>query len=194
MRKLKLQMQISIDGYVAGPNGEMDWMEWNWDDEIKNYVKGITEPVDCILLGRKLADGFIPTWESRLADPTTADDFAKKMVNTPKIVFSKKLKTVVWDNTELVAGDHVKYINQLKNKPGRDIIVYGGSNFVASLIKDAMIDDYHLFINPTAIGTGMSIFNSLKQNYSLKLMEAKRFSCGIALLHYSADHKSERVT
>ena len=59
MRKLKLQVQISIDGYMAGADGDMDWLEWNWDDELKNYVSEITDPVDCILLGRKLAQGFI---------------------------------------------------------------------------------------------------------------------------------------
>ncbi len=193
MRKLKLQMQISIDGYVAGPNGEMDWMEWNWDEEIKNYVHGITDTVDCILLGRKLADGFIPTWETRLADPATANDFAQKMVDTPKIVFSRKLKEVIWSNTTLADGNHVEFIKQLKNKPGKDIIVYGGSNFVSSLINDGMIDEYHFFINPTAIGKGMSIFDKLNRNYPLKLVDARRFPCGIALVHYVADRKPERV-
>mgnify|MGYP002633797651 CR=1 FL=1 len=63
MRKLKLQIQLSIDGYIAGPNGEMDWMIWNWDDELKNFVTEITESTDTIVLGRKLAQGFIPNWE-----------------------------------------------------------------------------------------------------------------------------------
>ncbi len=60
MRKLKLQMQMSVDGYIAGPQGEMDWVVMDWDDQLKKYVEGITAPVDCILLGRKLAEGFIP--------------------------------------------------------------------------------------------------------------------------------------
>ena len=60
MRKVKLQMQVSVDGFVAGPNGEMDWMAWNWDDELKKHVTDLTEPVDCIIMGRKLAQGFIP--------------------------------------------------------------------------------------------------------------------------------------
>ena len=62
MRKLKLQVQLTVDGYIAGPNGEMDWMVWYWDNELKQYVEEITEPVDCIVLGRKLAQGFIPHW------------------------------------------------------------------------------------------------------------------------------------
>jgi dihydrofolate reductase len=62
VRKLKLQVQMTIDGYMAGPNGEMDWTVWNWDDNLIQYVGDLTEPVDCIVLGRKLAEGFIPHW------------------------------------------------------------------------------------------------------------------------------------
>ena len=69
MRKLKLQVQMSVDGFVAGPNGELDWMVFDWDDELKNYVTEITEPVDTILLGRKMAGGFISHWASVAADP-----------------------------------------------------------------------------------------------------------------------------
>ena len=69
MRKLKLQVQMSIDGYIAGPNGEMDWMEWDWDDKLKQYVGDITASVDCIILGRKLAEGFIPYWSAVAANP-----------------------------------------------------------------------------------------------------------------------------
>lgn len=87
MRKLKLQVQMSLDGYIAGPNSEMDWMEWNWTEDINQYVTGITEPVDYILLGRNLAEGFIPTWEENLSNPEMAP-FAKKMVETPKVVFT----------------------------------------------------------------------------------------------------------
>ena len=84
---------MSLDGYIAGINGEMDWMEWNWDDELKNYVKEITEPVDCIVLGRKLAQGFIPYWASN-----PEQEGADKMNNTPKVVFTKTLDKSEWDN------------------------------------------------------------------------------------------------
>jgi dihydrofolate reductase len=117
MRKLKLQMQITIDGFVAGTNGEMDWMVFDWDDEMKNYVDEITKPVDCIILGRKLAQGFIPSWTSRIANLETADAFAHKMVDTPKIVFSRTLENADWENTKLAKGDSVQEITQLKNNP-----------------------------------------------------------------------------
>jgi dihydrofolate reductase len=105
MRKLKLQVQVSVDGFVAGTNGEMDWMVLDWDDVLKNYVTEITEPVDCIILGRLLAQGFIPTWASMAKDPET-EAFARKMNDTAKIVFSKKLDASDpmvkgWENTTL---------------------------------------------------------------------------------------------
>ena len=78
MRKLKLQVQMTIDGYIAGPNGELDFMVWNWDDELKRYVDTITEPVDCIVLGRKLAEGFIPYWATVAANPNDPEFAAGK--------------------------------------------------------------------------------------------------------------------
>ncbi len=78
MRKLKLQVQITIDGFIAGPNGEMDCMQWDWDDSLKRYVEALTAPVDCLVLGRKLAEGFIPYWASVAADPTNPDVAAGK--------------------------------------------------------------------------------------------------------------------
>ena len=89
-RRLKLQVQMSVDGYIAGPNGEMDWMVWDRDDKIKKYVDELTKPVDTILLGRKMTDGFISHWTDASSKPDDeAYAFAKKMVDTPKIVFSK---------------------------------------------------------------------------------------------------------
>lgn len=73
MRKLKLQVQMTVNGYIAGLNGKMDFMVWNWDDKLKQYINEITEPVDCIILRRKLAEGFIPHWASVAANPDDPD-------------------------------------------------------------------------------------------------------------------------
>ncbi|MEO6734647.1 MAG: dihydrofolate reductase family protein [Ferruginibacter sp.] len=187
MRKLKLQVQMSVDGYIAGTNGEMEWMVWDWDDELKKYVTDLTEPVDCIVLGRKLAEGFIPYWEAVAADPGHAEfDGGKKITETYKVVFTKTLDKSVWDNTDIATGDLVDEINQLKNKEGKDIIVYGGGSFVSALIKAGLIDEFHLLINPTAIGNGMTIFKQLDNNQPLTLVKSASFDCGIALLHYEA--------
>ncbi|MXN92882.1 dihydrofolate reductase [Flavobacterium sp. Sd200] len=181
MRKLKLQVQVSIDGFIAGPNGEMDWMVWNWDDKLKDYVTGLIKDTDCIVLGRKLAEGFIPYWA---ANPE--QEGAEFMNDTHKVVFSKTLEKHDWQNTELANGDLKEEILQLKQQPGRDIIAYGGAGFVSALIKEGLIDEYHLFINPTAIGSGLPIFKELNSMLQLKLLQTTGFECGVVVLSYTS--------
>src|SRR6478735_7830106 len=130
MRKLKLQMQLSVDGYVAGPNGEMDWMSWGWGDDIKRYVNALHQNIDTIVMGRKLADGFIPHWTSA-SQAADADEFTHKMVDLPKIIFSKNLTTSPWENTEVFA-DLVAGIKKLKAADGGDIITYGGASLASA--------------------------------------------------------------
>jgi dihydrofolate reductase len=182
MRILKLQVQMTVDGYIGGPNGEMDWMTFNWDDKLKEYVTALTEPVDTIVLGRKLAEGFIPHWASVAADSNNPEVAAgKKFTDTPKVVFSKTLEESSWSNTDLAKGDLKDEIIKLKKQTGGDIIAYGGATFVSALIQHGLIDEFHLFINPVAIGGGTSIF---KENQSLRLVKATPFDCGIVVLHY----------
>jgi dihydrofolate reductase len=185
MRKLKLQVQMTVDGYIAGPNSEMNWVTFNWDDELKQYVTAITEPVDCIVLGRKLAEGFIPYWASVAANPDDPQFTAgQKFTNTRKIVFTRTLDTSAWANTVLAKGDLVDEITTLKKQDGNDIIAYGGATFVSALIKHGLIDEFHLFINPAAIGNGMSIFKELNSKQDLTLVKSTAFDCGIVVLNY----------
>lgn len=185
MRKVKLQMQISLDGFVAGPNGEMDWMTWNWDDKIKDYVKDLTAPVDTILLGRKMAGGFIGHWAKVALNP---DDegytFGKKMTDTPKVVFTRTLERSEWENTVLAQGDLAAEIGKLKKEEGGDIILYGGAGFVSSMIEANLIDEYHLFVNPAIIGNGLGIFKEVTQRTDLNLVKTTAFDCGIVTLCY----------
>jgi dihydrofolate reductase len=185
MRKLKLQVQMTVDGYIGGPNGEMDWMELNWDDELKQYVADLTESVDCIILGRKLAEGFIPHWTNVAANPDDPEFTAgKKFTDTHKVVFTKTLDQSAWENTVLAKGDLIDEITKLKIQDGKDIIAYGGATFVSALIKQGLIDKYHLFINPTAIGNGISIFKELDSKQNLTFVKSTSFDCGIVVLHY----------
>jgi dihydrofolate reductase len=185
MRKVKLQVQMTVDGYIAGLNGEMDCMVWNWDDALKQYVNDITEPVDCIILGRKLAEGFIPYWATVAANPDDPECTAgKKFTDTPKVVFTKTLEKSAWGNTVLAKGNLVDEITTLKKQDGKDIIAYGGATFVSSLIKHGLIDEFHFFMNPTAIGNGMTIFKELDRNQNLTLVKSPSFDCGIVVLHY----------
>lgn len=186
MRKLKLQMQLSVNGYVAGPNGEMDWMTWSWDDSLKNYVTVLTDTIDTILLGRKMTGGFISHWDAAAKnadDPS--NDFARKMVDAHKVVFTKTLEKSEWENTVLAKGNLADEVNMLKAQDGKDIVVYGGADFVSSLIKEGLIDELYLFINPAAIGSGLSIFDKIEGHVNLKLNKAEAFECGIVVLNYS---------
>ena len=185
MRKLKLQVQMSVDGYVATPTGELDWMTWDWDDALVNYVNELTGSMDTILLGRKMTDGFISHWAKVANDPTDPTHTSGKIfTDTPKVVFTKTLKKSSWPNTDIATGDLVDEINRLKRQNGKDIIVYGGASFVASLVKHQLIDEFHLFVNPAVLGDGLTIFNTVDRRQTLTLVNAIPFDCGIVLLHY----------
>jgi len=187
MRKLKLSMQMTVNGYVSGPNGESDWMTWNPDDEFVKYLSANYDSSDTILLGRKTADGFIRHWQSTF-DKTPDAPFAKRIVETPKVVFTKTLDKSTWDNITLAKGDLAEEIANLKKQPGRDILVPGGAGFVSSLIKEGLIDEYHLIINPTAMGNGMPIFNSLDRILKLLPVEAQLYKGGKTVLIYKANN------
>ena len=197
MRKLVLQMQMTVDGYVAGPNGELDWMTWNWDKQLKEFVNKLHESCDTILLGRKMTEGFTQHWESVVNNPPKESDdkalkenfeFAKTMVNLPKIVFSKSQKTISGKNVSITNNNLKDELEKLKTKSGKDIIVYGGAGFVSSLIAGGHIDELNLFINPVMINKGMRIFDALNKRQKLKLTKAKPYDCGITVLTYELDN------
>ena len=190
MRKLKLQVQMTVDGFIAGPIGEMDWMVWDWDNELKKYVADLTETVDCVILGRKLAQGFIPHWARVAANPDDPEmSVGKLFTDIRKVVFTKTLDESdavfkSWNNIMLAKGGLVEEINQIKEQKGKDIIAYGGGTFVSALIKHRLIDEFHFFINPAAIGNGITIFKELNGIQNLTMVKSLSFDCGIVVLHY----------
>lgn len=186
MRKLKLQVQLSVDGYVAGPNGEMDWMVWDTDQESEAYVNALADTSDTILLGRKMTEGFVNYWTDIVDHKPESPEFsfAQKMVNTPKVVFTKTMEESPWNNTVLAKGDLTQEITRLKGQAGKDIIVYGGATFVSALIKTGLIDEFHLIINPVVIGKGMTIFSELNGKQALVLVKSIPFNFGVVVLHY----------
>lgn len=178
-------MQISVDGFVStGENDEQKWVTWAWD-EIKQYVLDLMDTTDTILIGRKLAIDYIPYWQETVSKPDDPMiEVAKRIVRAKKIVFTKTLEKSMWDNTELAKGNLVDEINRLKNQEGKDIIVYGGSSFVSALIKEELIDEYHFFLNPVALGSGGPIFDNVVNSRQLKLKKSITYESGIVLLNY----------
>ena len=185
MRKLKLQMQVSLDGFNStGPNDEQQWVTWDLDG-IKQYVVDLLDTSDTILIGRKLATDYIPFWQETFKKPDDPMyDFASRIVNARKLVFTKTLDKSIWDKTELAKGDLTYEINKLKNQDGKDIMVYGGSSFVSALVKAGLIDEFHFFINPIAIGNGTSAFDQLENWQPLKLVKSITCDSGIVILNY----------
>lgn len=178
---------MSIDGCIAGPNGEMDWMVGLSDVKQIKYAYELMESIDTILLGRKMTDDFISYWSDVINKP---DDpwhaFAKKMIETPKVVFTKTLDKSKWINTEIATGDITDEIIKLKSRNGKDMVVYGGASFDSSLIKLGLIDEFLLFINPVAIGNGKTIFKDLNEIQKFNLIKTIAFDSGKVLLHYEA--------
>jgi dihydrofolate reductase len=187
---------MSIDGFIAGPNGETDWMIRNWDGELKKYVYNLTQPADCIVIGKNLARHFIDHWQESHKE-NSGDIFARKMVDTPKMVFSRTLNTISWKNTKLVKGEISEEIQRLKKMKGKDIIAYGGVAFLSSLIKTGLVDEYNLFINPVLLGDGQSIFRNT-DFARLNLVYSSSFDCGVTALCYTGDaynqNKEENLT
>src|SRR3989344_399233 len=185
MRKLKPQIQLTANGFVAGPAGELDWMLWDWDDELKQYVTGLTDSVGTILLGRKMTDGFVNHWANVASKPDNPEfSYGKKFTDMPKVVFTKTLAQSKWPNTIVANGNLNDEVLNLKKQKGKDLMVYGGAGFVSSLIKENLIDEYYLFVNPVAIKEGLTIFSNITNKFQLNLVDAKKFNCGIVLLRY----------
>ncbi|HEV2174613.1 MAG TPA: dihydrofolate reductase family protein [Nitrospira sp.] len=182
MRKLKLQMQITVDGFVAGPEGQLDWMTRNMDEKLLGFITHLTGTSDTILLGRKMTPGFIDYWEREITKPEGPQySFARKMVELPKVVFSKTIGAIDGQNVRVENNDLKNAVDQLKHAPGNDIIVYGGATFISSLIENALIDEFNLFVNPVAIGNGLRIF---KDRRPLMLTASVAYPCGIVVNAY----------
>jgi dihydrofolate reductase len=192
MRKLILQVQVSVDGFMADKDGRTDWQVWNWDEdwswdeELKTFFNININAVDDILLSSKMATGgFIEHWlqaSKNPNDPRCA--YAKKINETHKVVFSRSGKKIDGTNITLASGPFVDEIEKLKSIPGKNMIVYGGATFVSALIKAGVVDEYQMFINPTAIGAGMQFFTGINSKLRLALVSAKAYRCGIAVVIY----------
>ena len=189
MKKLKLQMQNSIDGFPQyGQNDQQHWVTWAWD-EIKKYVLDLADSADTEIIGRKVAIDYIPYWLDTYTKPEDQMyEVAKIKANQKKIVFTKTLEKSEWENTELAKGNLTEEVNKLKNQSDKDIIVYGGTSFVSELIRGGLIDEFHFFLNPVALGkNGVSVFDKLDSYRQLKLKKSITFDCGIVLLNYELE-------
>jgi dihydrofolate reductase len=180
MARLKLQMQVSADGFDAsGPDDDAAWRE------IEPYFRDLLDSTDTIVIGRRTAVEFIPYWDEKAANSDDPwHEIAKRIAGAKKVVFSKTLDKSSWNNTDVEKGDLAEEIKRLKREGKKDIVVYGGISFVAALAKERLIDEFHLFVNPIALGKGERIFGRLDSAQKLKLVKSVAYKRGLVLLHY----------
>jgi dihydrofolate reductase len=187
MRKVISFMHISLDGFTAGRNGELEWAIV--DEELNPYVDSLFREVDTALYGRVTYKGMQSYWPTVLTDPTAAPrDLAHAhwVENISKIVFSKTLSSADadWNNSRLIKDYIAEEIQSLKQQPGQDLMIFGSPRLTHSFQHLGLIDEYHLFLNPIALGGGIPLFQDISEWTKLKLVEAKVFQAGVVSLLY----------
>ncbi len=186
MRKVILVVNTTLDGYMAGPAGELDWMVF---DSLMNQAVWVElrGAVDTILTGRKTYQSFEATFREQAANPDSPAglvDFATWMLDTPKVVFSRTLSTVATPSTRLAEADIPDEIALLKQQPGKGLVIFGGASTVQSFVQQGLIDEYWIKLHPVAIGKGLPVFTDLKHKASLKLVHSKAYDSGVLTLRY----------
>jgi dihydrofolate reductase len=177
MRKLILQMQVSVDGFVGGLDGDVEWAFPTFDDEFNAWIVNSLWQTGLHVMGAETGKGLAAYWPKPDLDARDKP-FAEAMNQIPKAVFSKSIDHLDWNETRIIKGDLVQEINKLKAEPGKDLLMHGGARFAQSLSKERLIDEYHLITHPVVLGRGLSIFPDFDQPLRLKLVETKVFPAG----------------
>jgi dihydrofolate reductase len=189
MRKIIAALQVSLDGFIEGPDGELDWVE-TWEDTFD-----LLSQIDTCILGRRMYPGYEQYWSAILANPEGILPFTGKVASkgeidyahfadkTPHIVLSTTLNEVAWKNTRIVRD--VDEIRKMKQQPGKDMHAVGGAALVSSLMNLGLIDELRLVVQPVVLGKGKALFKDVKERHVLKLLEAKPLTSGVVRLTYS---------
>jgi len=183
MRKLIFSMTVSLDGFIAGPGGEIDWSAP--DDELHRFHNERVRELGAHLMGRRLYETML-YWETADQDPSlggTEREFAGIWHALPKIVFSRTLEEVEGRNTRLATGGIAEEVARLKEQPGGDLGV-GGAGLAAECTRLGLIDEYELFVSPVVLGAGMPYFPPLEDRIGLELVETRTFGSRVVYLRY----------
>ena len=185
MRNLIFFMHTSLDGFVAGPNGEMDWI--HVDDEIFDFVPTLTVKADTALYGRVTYEMMQSYWPTAGEQPNASKHDIEHSIwykNVSKIVLSRTISEKGLDNTVVISDHLADNIMRIKNQDGKNILIFGSPRASNSLLGLDLIDEFWLFVNPILLGHGIPLFNAEIKTTRLKLVESKTFSCGVIALHY----------
>lgn len=189
MRKIISAMQVTLDGFIEGPNGELDWVE-TWDDPYDDLYSQI----DTCIIGRGMYSGYEQYWRAILADPAAILPFSGKVASkdeidyahfadkTPHIVLSKTLEKVDWKNTRILRD--IDEIQKLKQQSGKDIYAVGGASLVSSLMNFGLLDELRLVVHPLILGGGKALFKDVNERHTLTLLDSKPLKSGKVSLNY----------
>lgn len=179
MRNLIWFNMVSVDGRFEGPDHNLDWH--NTDDEFNQFAVEQLDSAGLLLFGRVTYEMMADFWPTHVEDdPQVAD----RMNTLPKIVFSRLLKRVEWNNTRLIKSDPVAEVEQLKQQPGKDMFLFGSANLAKTLVNSGCIDEYRLMVNPIILGQGTLNFQDVQSPVPLELISTRAFSNGNVLLSY----------
>ncbi len=187
MRKLVLFLHASLDGFVEGPNGPMDIGWVSYDADLEKHAKHILSSADTVIWGRGTYEMMYSYWPTIPANPSASQherDHAEWIEKTTKVVFSTKLDRVEWNNSRLVKEHIEEEIKKLKQQPGKDMVILGSPRLAHYLMPFDLIDEYKITVSPVLIGSGLPLFQGIKEKVNLKLIESKTFDSGALGLAY----------
>lgn len=185
MRNLIFFMHTSLDGFVAGLNGEMHWIKF--DDSLFDFVGTMTDQADTALYGRVTYEMMQSYWPTAAEKPNATKHDIEHSTwynNVLKVVLSKTIRETGLHNTQVISGQLSENINDLKQQDGKNILIFGSPGASQSLLNEGLIDEFWLFVNPIILGQGMPLFKDITGTTNLKLVESKTFACGVIALHY----------
>jgi len=191
-RKVISLMHVSLDGFTAGPNGELEWAIV--DEESYADVADLLTTVDTALYGRvtyQMMEGYWPTVSANPASTEDERHHARWIEQVQKIVFSRTLDSVTWNNTRLVKENIAEETARLKQLPGEDLMIFGSPSIVHALTQRGVIDEYRINVNPIVLGGGTPLFKERAGSIALELLEAKTYRSGVVGLHYRKGMREE---
>jgi dihydrofolate reductase len=187
MRKIRLYINVTLDGYVAGPNGELDWLFRTMNAAQQAWTTAFLREVDTVLIGHATYLEQAAFW------PSQTGEMATLMNSHTKIVFSSRLGALGWNHSRLAVSDVAEEIARLKREPGRDIYVTGGARLARSLSQRGLIDEYNLTIHPILLGSGMPLFGEMSEELALTLVGTIPFESGaVHLIYQKASAQQEQ--
>jgi dihydrofolate reductase len=189
MRKLVLFMHMSLDGFAADPNHGLDFL--TYDKELEQYADELVKTVGSPVYGRttyQLMESYWPTVLKKPDADKHALEHAQWVENIPKIVFSKTLTEVTWNNTLLIKDNITEEVKKLKQQPGKDLAIFGSPSLATTLMNLGLIDEYKLTVHPIILGGGISVFTNNTTKSTLKLVDSKTLKSGVVTLHYTTTH------